>query len=340
MKLPDQAAAQAAVTNSLTANGFAGLNPNINFNQDAVRNPTGYPEINISATKNVPTDLLGVLSASLKSVTLSVTAEAVSPVQSLQPPFTYLLFANQDLSMNGSQHTQGSIHSNHNVEVKGSQVLGGNVEGATGVKMIGSEHVTGYVQADTLENIKVIGSEKIDGGKKAGATNIAMPDFTQQIIDATEDADKYLSGQPKAPYWDGTNFTFNGTNVHGGTIYVQGNVTINGSCSWTGTILATGDITISGSSQITGSNQMFLYSKNGNITANGSCSFGNGTSNCIAYAPNGSITVNGSSDWYGRLIANTLNISGSENFYGTNVNNNLALPYGVSTGSTRPQIIL
>lgn len=334
-----ESAASAAATSYLSSNGYSDVTPTITYAKDAVRNPNNYPEINITASKTIPTSLMGILGNN--NVTLTVTAKAINPINTLQPPFTYLLFSNQNLTMNGSQHAQGSIHSNGETRVNGSQVIGGNVEGYRGITMVGSERVSGYVQADTLEHIRVVGSEVIEGGKKAGATNVAMPDFSVQIVAATATADKYLSGVLKEgnANWDGTTFTFNGSNVTGHTIYVEGNVTINGSISWTGSILATGHITISGSSQIMGSNQVFVYSKSGNIVANGSCSFGSTSGSCIAYAPLGNITVNGSSHWYGRIIGNTLTLNGSGNFYGTYVNESLALPYGIATNS-KPQIIM
>ncbi|MCX5893727.1 MAG: pilus assembly protein [Deltaproteobacteria bacterium] len=360
-----------AVTDNLDSNGFKDVSHTINFNQDTVRNIHNYPEINITVTKSVATDFLGVFGDSLKSVNLTVTAEAVSPVNTLQPPFTYLLFSGsptETLTMNGSSHDNGSIHANYKVNMNGSAVILGNVEGAKGVTMNGSESVSGYVQADTLADITIHGSEYIGGGKKIGATVIDMPDFSAEIKAATATADQYLSGHPRSPYYDGTNFTFNGSNVSGHTIYVEGNVTINGSCTWTGSILCVGgNITINGSSQIIGSNQMFLYAApnksgvGGNLTFNGSTAFGSTSASVIAYAPGivpksepsggtyavgaivpnkGTITVNGSSTWYGRVIGDTLTLNGSGNFDGTHVNNNEALPYGVSTGPTKPQMIM
>ncbi|MCL4501778.1 MAG: pilus assembly protein [Deltaproteobacteria bacterium] len=378
MKLPDQAAATTAATNFLAANGFPDITPAITFSQDAARNPTNFPEINITATKNVNTDFLGLLSAGFKTIALSVTAEAVNPVSTLQRPFTYLLFSNRDLALNGSQHTQGSIHSNNDVSVRGSQVLGGNVEGATSVTMRGSEHVTGYVQSDILAHIRIIGSEQIDGGLRAGATNIPFPDFTQEIIDATATADKYTSARAPDDDWDGHTFTYHGTTPHGGTIYVEGDVVISGSVNWTGTILAVGgNISITGSGQIQGANQVFLYAvpvampvpegdccgggRGGNITIAGSTDFGSSTANCIAYAPGfpttnngccgggnmccdkpkgGNISVQGNHDWYGRLVADTITIGGTGNFIGSYVNEFQALPYGVNAGPVKPQIIL
>lgn len=368
---PTDADIKKAVTDNLESNGFPGINPAIDFIQDTVRNTNNYPEINITVTKSVATDLLGVFATSLKSVNLTVTAEAVNPVNTLQPPFTYLLFSGsptETLSMNGSSHDNGSIHANYKVNVNGSAVVAGNVEGAKGVSMNGSENISGYVQADTLADISTNGSVHIGGGKIIGAKNIDMPDFSAEIKAATATADKYTSTTPHSANWDGTNFTFNGSNVSGHTIYVEGNVTINGSCTWTGSILCVGgNITINGSSQIIGSNQMFLYAApnksgvGGNLTFNGSCAFGSTLASVIAYAPGivpksepsggtyavgaivpnrGNIIVNGSSTWYGRVIGDTLSLNGSGNFDGTHVNNNEALPYGVSTGPTKPQMIM
>ena len=361
LQLPDQAAASSAVTTYLSNNGFSDITPTITYSQDAARNPSNFPEINITAAKSVATDLLGVFSSSLKSVTLTVSAEAVSPVQTLQPPFTYLLFngsTTETLRMNGSSHDNGSIHSNYKVDVNGSSVISGNIEGVKGVSMNGSESVSGYVQADVVGDISIHGSENIGGGLKAGAAVIAMPDFTDEIIAATQAADKHTG-----------DFTFNGSNANGHTVYVKGgDLTINGSCTWTGSLLCEGgNITINGSSQIMGTNQMFLYAvpdisgKGGNITVNGSSAFGSTTAGCIGYAPGivsnaaatggkyapgaavpgtGTIIVNGSSTWYGRVIGDTITLNGSGNFDGTHVNNAQALPYGVAVGNKRPQIIM
>ena len=326
MQLPNQSQAMATATSFLASNGFPAAAPTITFTQDTVKNPNNSPEINISVTQSVPTNFMGIFGS--KSVNLTVAAEAVYS-GGLTPPFTYNLFSVRDLSMNGSEHVQGSIHTDGVLNMNGSEVIGGNVEGLNGINMNGSEHVTGYAQANTLANINIHGSEKIDGGFKAGATNITMPDFSQQIIAATQFADMHTG-----PY------TFNGSDVHGGTIYVTGDLTINGNISWTGSILATGNITINGSSRIQGSNQIFLYSSGGNITMNGSCSFGTTTASCIAYAPStdsgkGVIIINGSSTWYGRVIGNLLTINGSGNFDGSNVNNVRSLPYGVGGGHAK-----
>ena len=119
-----------------------------------------------------------------------------------------------------------------------------------------------------MKDISVNGNGTI-GSKYGGVTNIAMPDYTQQII-ATA-ATTY-----------NTNQTFNGNLNISGNMYVNGTVTLNGTITQTGAILATGDITVNGTSTISGSNQVFLYSSGGQITINGQDGFGSGSSSVIA----------------------------------------------------------
>jgi Flp pilus assembly protein TadG/cytoskeletal protein CcmA (bactofilin family) len=328
-----------AIRTYLNQNGCSSATFTTDSNVDPVKNSWNLPELNVHVSQSIPTDFLRFFGT--PAVTLTFTTEAIYP-QSLQPPFTYLLFsggADTELTMNGHNHAYGSAHANGTLDVNGSEMIGGNVEGVHGVTLHGSENISGYVQADTLNDIHISGHPSYGGtpGGQAGAVDIPMPDFTQEIINAagqTYNATTTITG---------INDSSQGSINPNGPIYVNGDVTVNGHINWTGTILATGNIDIGGDSsvsdsQLQGSNQLFLYSKNGNITIHGNCTIGSTTANCIGYAPNGSITVSGNNTWYGRLVGNSLTLNGNGNFNGENVEPNMALPYGVAT-IDKPQII-
>jgi cytoskeletal protein CcmA (bactofilin family) len=293
LKLPDQSQATAQATSLITNNNFNPSTATITFPSSAT--------IKCTMTNNVPTFFMGLLG--IKTVSLTASAEGQLQGSSPGGPFNYTIFSGSetlDLLLNGSQTVTGSVHSNDHLLINGSGTITGAAEGYKGVTVNGT-HTIGSVVADILQHITINGSNNI-GSKSGGATDIAMPDYTQQIQSIA--AQKYY-----------TDKTFNGAVNINGSIYVQGKVTLNGSISSSGAILATGNITVNGTSSISGANQVCLYSANGDVLINGT-SFGDNTSSEIVYAPNGKVTINGNFVFHGRIIAKQVLINGSENIDG------------------------
>jgi cytoskeletal protein CcmA (bactofilin family) len=298
LKLPDQSQATAQATSLITYNNFNPSSATITFPDSTTMKCT--------MNNNVPTFFMGLLG--IKTVPLTASAEGQlqgsSPGGPSGGPFNYTIFSGSetlDLVLNGSQTITGSVHSNDHLLINGSGTITGAAEGYKSVTVNGS-HTIGSVVADILQHITINGSNNI-GSKSGGATDIAMPDYTQQIQSIA--AQKYY-----------TDKTFNGAVNINGSIYVQGKVTLNGSISSSGAILATGNITVNGTSSISGANQVCLYSANGDVLINGT-SFGDNTSSEIIYAPNGKVTINGSFVFHGRIIAKQVLINGSENIDGS-----------------------
>jgi len=281
----------------------------VTFTQDAAKNPANAPQTNCTLTNNVPTYFMKVLGIS--TVSLAAYAEAIleSKLESYPGgPFNYTVFSKTNLTINGTEKIQGSVHSNGQLTINGSLTITQAAEGAKGVTINGTNNL-GSVGADTVKDISVTGTNTI-GSEYAGVTNIAMPDYSSQIK-ATA-ATTYNNSQ-----------TFNGNLSITGNMYVNGSVTINGQITQTGCILATGSITVNGTSTISGSNQVFLYSSGGSITINGQNGFGSGTSSVICYAPSssGSITVNGVNTINGDVIGNSITINGGEDIDGMDNHN-------------------
>jgi Flp pilus assembly protein TadG len=302
LKLPDQSQATAQAQTLLTNNNFNPAIATITFTQDAVRNPANDPEINCRMTNNVPTYFMSLFG--YNPVAITVSAEGVLSSQSNPGgAFNYTIFSgspSDTLILNGSQTVKGSVHANYKLIVNGSSNISGAAEGVKHVTVNGSNQI-GSVAADTPGDVTVNGSNQI-GSITGGATDIAMPDFSQQIADTAVQV--YNS-----------NKIFNGSVNVDGSIYVNGTATLNGSIDSTGAILATGNIIVNGSSSISGTNQVCLYSANGNITVNGSSFIGSSCS-AVLYAPNGQVIINGSANFQGRIIANKVIINGSGTFNG------------------------
>jgi Flp pilus assembly protein TadG/cytoskeletal protein CcmA (bactofilin family) len=296
-----QALATTEAKAILTANNFVPANATVTFTQDTVKNSANAPETNCTLTNQVPTYFVKVFG--IGTVTLSAYAEAIR-VSALEKypggPFNYAVFSNTNLTINGTDQIQGSVHSNGFLTLNGTLGITQAAEGTTGVSVNGSNNL-GSLGAGTLNEITVNGTNTI-GSEYGGVPNIAMPDYTQQILD-TPGITTYTTSQ-----------TFNGNLNVTGNMYVEGNVTINGTITETGAILATGNITVNGTSTISGTNQVFLYSSGGQITLNGAGGFGSGTSSVICYAPSskGSITVNGVNTINGSVIGNSVTINGGE----------------------------
>jgi cytoskeletal protein CcmA (bactofilin family) len=310
-----QTQAKTEANSILTANNFSPANATVTFTQDAVKNPSNVPEINCTLTNNVPTYFMKVFGITTVSMTAYAEAILESKLESYPGgPFNYTVFSNTNLTINGYETIQGSVHSNGNLTINGSGITITNAaEGAKGVTVNGTVNI-GSVGADTLGDMTVNLSGGSIGSKYAGVTNIAMPDYTSQIKATATTT--YNSSQ-----------TFNGNMSLTGNMYVNGSVTINGTITNTGCILATGSITINGTSTISGSNQVFLYSSGSSITINGQNGFGGGTSSVICYAPSssGSITVNGVNIINGDIIGNSITINGGEDIDGMNNHNRIPI---------------
>ena len=283
----------------LTANNFAPANATVTFTQDAVKNPANAPEINCNLTNSVPTYFIKVLG--IPTVSMAAYAEAIreSKLDSYPGgPFNYAVFSNTNLTINGTEKIQGSVHSNGFLTVNGSLNITQAAEGWKGITANGPLTI-GSLNAGPGQSISENGCNI---PKYYTAADITMPDYTQQIL-STPGLTTYSTGQ-----------TFNGNLNVTGNIYVQGNVTINGTITETGAILATGNITVNGTSTISGTNQVFLYSSGGAITLNGSNGFGSGSSSVICYAPSskGMITVNGANIINGSVVGNGVTINGGE----------------------------
>ncbi len=308
-----QAQGKTEANSILTSNNFSSANATLTFIQDTVRNPGNAPEINCNLANAVSTYFMQVLG--IATVNLSAYAEAIleSKVQDYPGgPFNYTIFSNTNLTINGTEKITGSVHSNGLLNLNGILSITQKAEGYTGVTINGDNDL-GSVGAGALSEINANGSNTI-GSKYAGVTDIAMPNYTQQILATIPSTNQYSSNQ-----------TFNGANISiDGGIYVNGNVTINGEINGSGPILATGNITVNGVSTISGSNQIFLYSSGGTITINGNNGFGSGTTSVICYAPssNGSIIINGANVLNGDVIGHSITINGGNDIDGM-LNNNV-----------------
>jgi cytoskeletal protein CcmA (bactofilin family)/Flp pilus assembly protein TadG len=333
----DQTAATTQANTILQSNGFPSVTLTPTFPTDATWGGNSVPAIFVTMSQNVPTYFMRVLGVT--SVPLKASAEAVlSSSSGPPPPFNYTLFSNLQMGLNGSQTIKGDIHGNGEVDLNGSGNIQGNLEGATHVYINGSGHITGYAESDTAGHVTKNGSGTIDGGIIGGAANVAMPDFSQAIIDAA-------AATPGNTFTGDKTFNSGQIDSLSGNISATGSVYINGSVNWSGSIIAGGDIIINGSASLSGANQIFLYSKGGSIYLNGSSTFGNSSASVFAYAPStasgkGQVIFNGSSTLYGRVIANQLYVNGSGNIDGTTSTNITVLPPGALTGGNKKSKII
>ncbi|MGA7577368.1 MAG: pilus assembly protein TadG-related protein [Desulfobaccales bacterium] len=302
-----QSQATTEANSMITANSFSTANAAVTFPTDPQNNPSGAPLVKVSLTDSVPTYFMRVLG--IKTVSLKAHAEAIreSSLESYPGgPFNYTIFSNTSLIINGTDKITGSVHCNASLTLNGDLTITEKSEGYTQV-IVNGDNDLGSVGAGTLSEISVNGTNTI-GSKYGGVTDIAMPNYTQQILATIPSTNQYSSSQ-----------TFNGANISiDGGIYVNGNVIINGEINGSGPILATGSIIVNGVSTISGSNQVFLYSSGSSITINGNNGFGSGTTSVICYAPssNGSIIVNGVNVINGDVIGNSITINGGEDIDG------------------------
>jgi cytoskeletal protein CcmA (bactofilin family) len=307
-----QAQAKTEANSLIASNNFSSADATLTFTQDTVRNPANAPEINCTLTNAVPTHFMQVLG--IATVNLNAYAEAILESKAENypgGPFNYTIFSNTKLTINGNEYIQGSVHSNGHLRLNGSLTITQRAEGYTGVTATGTSLTVGSLGANTTNEIKQDGNIP----QFAGVQNIAMPNYTQQVLDT-----------PGLTTYNGDQ-AFNGNLNISGNIYVNGNVTIGGTITDTGAILATGNITVSGKSTISGANQVFLYSSGGQITINGDDGFGSGASSVVAYAPandgtaDGTITINGTNHLNGHVIGNSITINGGDDIYGLDQGN-------------------
>jgi Flp pilus assembly protein TadG len=239
--------------------------------------------------------------------TVNVSAHATAIVSpSPGGPFSYALFSNLDLPINGAINVTGSIFSNNVLSINGADNVTGAAEGVTGVDLNGAGNL-GSVVAGTLGEITDNGAFDI-GSKSGGATSIPLSNYNYSSQIAATAATVITPA--------GGTYTQNGALNISGNLYVNGNVVLNGAINDSGVILATGNITVNGAANISGSNQLFLYSATGNITINGADNFGTGDSSAILYAPNGEVSINGASNINGGVIANQISFNGAFNVNG------------------------
>ena len=287
LKLTDQGQAKTQADLLITANNFTPASAQPTF-------PPGN-KISYTLTNNVSTYFMGLLGWG--AVPITVSAEAILQQSGTGGgPFNYALFSHKPLSMSGNEKIKGSVHSNGALTISGNvKISEGNTEGKT-VALSGNSDV-GDIIATTVQDITTSGNAHYDSKSGGVDSNIAMPDYSQQIQDTA--ATKYY-----------TNKTFSGNQNLTGNIYVNGNVTISGNFNSSGAILATGNITVSGNINISGDNQVCLYSEQ-NITISGNTATGSSNDSAIIYAPNGLVTVSGNSNFNGSIIANQIIESGN-----------------------------
>jgi Flp pilus assembly protein TadG/cytoskeletal protein CcmA (bactofilin family) len=272
--------------------------------------PTDAPAVKVkvqkNATSNGPVALTFARIFGLTTVNVAAHATAiVSP--SSGGPFSFALFSNLDLPINGAINVTGSIFTNNVLTLAGADSITGAAEGVTGVNLTGAGSI-GSVVAGTLSEITETGAFDV-GSKSPGATPILLSNYnySSQIASTAATVITPASGT----------YTQNGALSINGNIYVNGNVILNGAINDSGVILASGNITVTGSADITGCDQIFLYSANGNITVTGAANFGNSSmTSAILYAPNGTVSISGASNINGGIIANQISLGGAFNVNG------------------------
>lgn len=276
----------------ITANNFTPVDGQPTFDQDTVLNPTNRPEINYSMTNNVNTYFMGLFG--YPSVPITVSAKAILPPSNPDPAFNYAIFSGSPTlvsTLNEAVLTvRGSVHSNDILTINGASI---NISGS----------------AEAVNQVNVHAASTHIGQIVNNASNIPMPDYSQQIADIA--GTTYSSDQ-----------TFSGAITQlSNSISVQGNVTLSGATvNSTGAILATGNINLNGAGvTVNGSNQVCLYSSNGNINVN-AASFANSGASAILMAPHGTITINtASTTFQGVIIGNQVNVNAaSATFDSTN----------------------
>ena len=163
----------------ITANNFAPANATVTFTQDAVKNPANAPETNCTLTNSVPTYFIKVLGISTVNMTAYAEAIRESKLESYPGgPFNYAVFSNTNLIINGTEKIQGSVHSNGQLTVNGSLNITQAAEGWKGVTANGSVTI-GSLNAGPGQSISENGCNI---PKYYTAADIAMPDYTQQIL--------------------------------------------------------------------------------------------------------------------------------------------------------------
>ena len=289
LKLPDQSQATTQANLLITDNHFTPASGQPTFD------PTNTKKISYTLTNNVSTLFMGLFGYG--TVPITVSAEAILKQSGgATGPFNYALFSHKPLTMSGNERINGAVHSNGNLTISGNvKIYNGAAEGKR-VTLSGNSDLEAVV-ATTESDITISGNAHYDSKSGGVDSNIAMPDYTQQIQDIA--ATKYYIDK-----------TFSGNLDINGSIYVDGNVTISGNFIGTGAILATGNITVSGNITINGSNQLCLYSEK-NITMSGNLTTGTDSDSAIIYAPHGMATISGNSNFNGSVIANQITESGN-----------------------------
>ncbi|MGE4483681.1 MAG: hypothetical protein AB7C97_01060, partial [Oscillospiraceae bacterium] len=286
-----------------TAIYFAGLNGDGETETTIVSPYNGDPtKIQVICKSSVSY----TFARALGLTTTDITAQAVAQKTSgLGEAFDYAVFSGSltdSLTNNGSNlYIGGSVHSNCKLTIHGSdQTITGSAEAVSKFTFNGSNLEIGDICQASMFSTN---GSSINIGTKitSPATVIDMPDFSDVIQDAAEEAGQAYSG----------NKIYNGSRISvDSPIYVNGNLTINGSnFEGTGIVLVSGDISFNGSNLMCSSDSaVCFYSANGDITINGSGAQLDG----IVYAPNGTITMNGSNQTInGRVIGNEITFNGS-----------------------------
>ncbi|MFA5111302.1 MAG: pilus assembly protein TadG-related protein [Desulfobaccales bacterium] len=303
LKLPNQDDANKQADYFITKNGFTPVAGQPKFD------PTNTNVISYTMSQNVPTYFMGLLGHPTVKVSATATAK-MQPAGGGGPsgPFKYALFSINDLSISGNKNIDGSVHTNNNLSWSGNKTVSGSVEGKT-ISISGNSTIDSAI-ARNLNDITISGNYNNDIQKSGGVdTNIAMPDYSQQVNDAAAASNHTYSD---------TNKTYTGNINVDGSVYNEGSLTISGNFNSSGAMMSTGNIIISGNTNINGANQVCLYSKNGDITVSGNFNTDTNASSII-YAPKGTVTISGNQDFNGSIIAKRIVISGNLTLKGGNI---------------------
>lgn len=274
----------------------------------------------------------------------TVRGRAVAKAAPMGGPFRYTIFSgSKSKNMEiwpGIASVSGGIHSNAGFSASGTLwTVGGDVEAVRDLAFYGTTKVSGTVQAKSIQGDNIQAGSKV----REPANAVAMPDFSQQLIDAAYASGVYVSGSERRGVTglsyqikDGSGYAYylSGAGKHGKSTYllVGDNVVMDGpvfvdgdlliSCSsftGNGFIIASGSIMLCTSCIRTTGSSVGIYSQNGDVLISISYTdFGNGTASQtshsaegLIYAPNGAIRI-GISDFtfLGRLVANEIFFSG------------------------------
>jgi cytoskeletal protein CcmA (bactofilin family) len=180
--------------------------------------------------------------------------------------FSYGIFSNSDVTMNGNFKVTGDGHGNGNFKMNGNASITGNLS-AVGA-------------------ITLTGNSKVTGTKTPGAPRVAMP-----VIDL-----QHYRNIATAVYPSGK--SFNGNFSLSGVIYVDGDASFNGNFSGQGTIVVKGKATINGNVRVSGAGDQFAIVAGGGVKINGNCTidgwiYTHSVTDDAQFQGNGNATVNG-----------------------------------------------